>query len=84
MTGGCAVVGVILGLTLAAFLVRVPRSDRTESALGTGVALLAVAAVRCSELLAGEALGLIGGLAAGALASSLVAVAVRGARLQDS
>jgi hypothetical protein len=76
MTGACMAVGALLGLTLAVFLVRAPRAHRLESALGMGLALLAVASVRCAELLAGEALGLLGGLAAGAIASGLVAALV--------
>jgi hypothetical protein len=75
MAGACAAIGVGLGLTLAAFLVRVPRSARVESALGMGLALIAVATVRCGQLVAGEALGWIGGLALGALTSG-VAVTV--------
>ena len=42
-----------------------------------GLALIAVAAVRCGELMAGEAIGLLGGLAAGTVASSLVASVAR-------
>lgn len=80
MTGACAAVGSLIGLTLAAFLVRAPRAHRVESALGMGLALLAVASIRCAELLAGEALGLLGGLAAGAIASSVVAALVDRAR----
>jgi hypothetical protein len=76
MTGACTAVGALLGLTLAVFLVRMPRAHRAENALGMGLALVAVASVRCAGLLAGEALGLMGGLAAGAIASSLVAVVV--------
>jgi hypothetical protein len=45
-----------------------------------GVALLAVASVRCAGLVTGESLGLLGGLAAGALASSLVVGVVGRAR----
>jgi hypothetical protein len=76
LTGACSAVGAALGLTLAIFLVRVPRARLVETALGMGLALLAVAAVRCGGMLEGEALGLLGGLAAGALASSLVAALV--------
>jgi hypothetical protein len=80
MTGACTTIGVVLGLTLAVFLVRMPRANRVESATGMILALLAVASVRCATLLAGEALGLMGGLAAGALASNLVAALVDRAR----
>jgi hypothetical protein len=76
MTGACTAVGATLGLALAVFLVRTPRAERTEGAIGMGLALLAVASVRCGGLLEGEAVGLLGGLAAGALASSLVAALV--------
>jgi hypothetical protein len=80
MTSTCGFVGVLLGLTLAVFLVRAPRAHRVESAIGMGVALLAVASVRCAGLVTGESLGLLGGLAAGALASSLVVGVVGRAR----
>jgi hypothetical protein len=80
MTSACTAVGLLLGLTLAVFLVRQPRTHRLESAGGMGLALLAVASVRCAELVAGEALGLLGGLAAGAIASSLVAALVEARR----
>jgi hypothetical protein len=76
MTGACVGIGIVLGLTLAAFLVRAPRTERRATALGMGLALLAVAAIRCGELLAGEAVGLLGGLAAGTVASGLVAAIV--------
>jgi hypothetical protein len=76
MTGACTMVGVALGLTLAVFLIRTPRAMRVEGGVGMGLALLAVASVRCANLVAGEALGLMGGLAAGAAASSLVAAVV--------
>jgi hypothetical protein len=76
--------GAALNRTRAARRARahghVLRASRTESALGMGLALLAVASVRCAGLLEGEALGLLGGLAAGAVASSLVAALVDRAR----
>jgi hypothetical protein len=80
LTGACAAVGLVAGLTLAVFLVRMPRATQAESALGMGLALLAVASVRCASLIGWEALGLMGGLAAGAAASSLVAIVVDRAR----
>lgn len=80
MTGACAAVGTLFGLALAVFLVRTPRQHRAESALGMGLALLAVASVKCAQLLAGEALGLLLGLSAGALASSAVAALITRAR----
>ena len=73
MTGACTMVGGAIGLLLAVFLVGAPRRERSERALGMVLALLAVASGKCSELLAGEALGLLGGLAAGAVASMLLA-----------
>ena len=80
MTSACTIIGVMVGLPLAVFLVGTPRETRSETAIGMSFALLAVAAVRCAGLFAGEALGLMGGLAAGALASSLVAALVDRAR----
>ncbi len=76
MTGACATVGGVVGLVLALFLVHVPPRRRLESAAGMGLALVAVASVRCADLLAGEAVGLLGGLVCGAVASSLVAAVV--------
>ncbi len=80
MTSACMAIGLLLGLSLAVFVVRAPREHRVENAIGMGLALLAVASVRCAELLAGEALGLLGGLAAGAVASSVLAAVVDRAR----
>jgi hypothetical protein len=80
MAGACAGIGVALGLTLAVFLARVPRTERTASAVGMGLALIGLASIRCGELLAGEAFGLLGGLAAGALASGVVVTVLPRAR----
>ncbi|HEY2509921.1 MAG TPA: hypothetical protein VGI39_03670 [Polyangiaceae bacterium] len=80
MTGACTMVGGAIGLLLAVFLVGAPRGERWERALGMVLALLAVASVKCAELLAGEALGLLGGLAAGALASMVLAAFVERVR----
>lgn len=80
MTGACAAVGAVLGLTVAVFVARTPRGERVAGATGMGVALLAVASVRCAGLVFGEAFGLLGGLAAGAIASGLVAGVVDRAR----
>lgn len=80
MTSACTIVGIALGLALAVFLVRLPRETRGETTIGMSLALLAVASVRCAGLFAGEALGLMGGLAAGAVASSLVAALLNRAR----
>jgi hypothetical protein len=80
MTGACAAVGAVVGLAMSVFLVRAPRGHRFEMGVGMAIALLAVASVRCAQLVAGEAVGLLGGLAAGAIASSLVAAIVDRAR----
>ncbi len=68
MPGACAAAGVVVGLVLACFL---PTSGkRLETVLGMVLGVIAVAPMKCSTLVVGEALGLTGGLLAGVLATS--------------
>jgi hypothetical protein len=70
MPGACAGAGVAVGLVLACFL---PTSrNRREAVLGMVLGIAAVAPMKCTSLLVGETLGLLGGLVAGALAASSV------------
>jgi hypothetical protein len=68
MPGACAGAGVIVGLVLACFLPTNGRHRDTVQGMVLGIA--AVAPMKCSTLLVGEALGLVGGLLGGVLAAS--------------
>jgi len=74
MPGACAAAGVIVGLVLACFLPTQGR--RRDMILGMMLGMAAIAPMKCSTLLVGEAFGLLGGLVAGALATSAVRVFV--------
>jgi hypothetical protein len=70
MPGACAGAGVAIGLVLACLL---PASGRLrETVLGMALGILAVAPMKCASLLLGEAVGLVGGLLAGAALASAV------------
>lgn len=74
MPGACAVAGMVIGLVLACLL---PTDrKRGETVLGMVVGIAAIAPLKCSTLLAGEALGLVGGLLAGVLAASAMRMVV--------
>ncbi len=68
MPGACAGAGVVVGLVLACFLPR--NGSRRDTVLGMVLGIVAVAPMKCSTLLVGEALGLVGGLLAGVVAAS--------------
>jgi hypothetical protein len=68
MLGACAGAGVIVGLVLACFLPA--RGRRLDTVLGMVLGIAAVAPLKCSTLLVGEALGLVGGLLGGVVAGS--------------
>lgn len=65
----CLTVGALLGIGLAAFLPNTEARWRTAAGIFMGVASVAV--LRCSTLFAAEAMGLIGGLAAGVAVTTL-------------
>lgn len=71
MPSCCAAVGALFGLSLALLLPRAPRERRFETAVGAALGVGAVATLRCGPLLLGEAVGLLGGLAAGVAAAAL-------------
>ncbi|XYH94679.1 hypothetical protein ACMHYB_43675 [Sorangium sp. So ce1128] len=71
MPGACVAVGAMLGLSLALLVPRVPSDHRATTAIGMVLGVGSVAALRCSALLFGEAVGLIGGLVAGVVAANL-------------
>lgn len=72
----CGVSGVVLGLLLAVSL-PMRGGSPTKTALGAALGVVAVASMRCSSLFIGEALGLLGGLAAGLAVASAAKAAVR-------
>ena len=70
MPGLCLAAGGVVGVFLAAAVPFGKASwSRTASGMVLGIASIAV--VKCATLLAGEAVGLLGGLAAGIVAASL-------------
>jgi hypothetical protein len=75
MPSCCVATGAVLGLVLAFFA---PRARDTKAymwgSVGLAAGALGVTALRCTGLFAGEALGLLGGIA-------LATLAVSGARL---
>jgi hypothetical protein len=76
----CVAAGLLVGLVLAAGL-PVRGGSRVQAAIGMAAGMLAVASLRCGGLVLGEALGLLGGLAAGVavagVASSLLDLRAR-------
>jgi hypothetical protein len=74
MPGACAGAGVLVGLVLACFLPLDGKRWQTVSGMVLGIA--AVAPMKCTSLLLGEALGLVGGLLAGVLAATAVRAVV--------
>lgn len=76
MPGMCVLTGALLGLALAWFLPRGPGARRIETAAGMALSVSSVAALKCTALFAGEALGLLGGLIAGIAAASTLAALI--------
>jgi hypothetical protein len=73
----CGVSGVVLGLLLAVSL-PMRGGSLAKTALGASLGVVAVASMRCSALFVGEALGLLGGLAAGIAVASVARGVWRG------
>jgi hypothetical protein len=71
MPSACWAAGAAVGLVMALVMPTAPQGRRAEAALGMILGVTSVAVVRCSMLFAGEAAGLLGGMAAGIVASSL-------------
>jgi hypothetical protein len=76
MPGMCVGAGAVVGLALAV-LVPVTRESWPKAACGMALGAASVAALRCSSLFAGEALGLVGGLVAGLCAASAAKALLR-------
>jgi hypothetical protein len=77
MPGACAAAGGVVGLTMACFLPVPEKGKRVETLLGMLLGIVAVAPMKCTSLLLGEALGLVGGLVAGAFAAMAVRALAR-------
>jgi hypothetical protein len=70
MPSACWVTGTVVGLAMTLFLPKAPRRKRKQAALGLILGVTSVAVLRCSMLFLGEAVGLLGGIAAGVIATS--------------
>jgi hypothetical protein len=71
MPSACWASGAVVGLVMALVLPKAPEGRRTEAAAGVILGVTSVAVLRCSALFAGEAVGLLGGIAAAVAATSL-------------
>ncbi len=71
MPSACWGAGMLVGLVMALVMPRAPEGQRSQAAFGMIAGLTSVAVLRCSMLFVGEALGLLGGMAAGVIATSL-------------
>jgi hypothetical protein len=67
----CWAAGAAAGLVMALLVPRAKKGKLLETALGMVLGVTSVAVVRCSILFAGEAVGLLGGMAAVLVAASL-------------
>jgi hypothetical protein len=80
MPSVCWAAGGAVGLAVALLMPVAPAGRRSEAALGLVLGVTSVALVRCSMLFVGEAAGLLGGMAAGIVASSLARAWLGGRR----
>ena len=71
MPSACWGAGAVVGLVMALVMPAAPQGRRAEAALGLILGVTSVSLVRCSMLFVGEAAGLLGGMVAGIVASSL-------------
>jgi hypothetical protein len=76
MPGACLAAGGVVGVVLAAF-VPFGRGSWWRTATGMVLGVASVAIFKCATLFAGEAVGLIGGIAAGLVAASAARSFVR-------
>lgn len=74
----CWAAGAAVGILIALVLPRAPSGRRAETILAGAAGALSVAVVRCSTLVVGEAVGLLGGMAIAA-----IAIGVARAKLVD-
>jgi hypothetical protein len=70
MPGACWAAGALVGVAMSSLFPKVPEGRRAEAALGMILGVTSVAVFRCSMLFLGEAVGLVGGMAAGVVVSS--------------
>lgn len=66
----CVLAGALVGLPLAALVLRRSQGRTLEAALGMALGVVSLATIKCSLLFVGEALGLLSGLALGIAAAS--------------
>jgi hypothetical protein len=71
MPSACWASGAVVGLAMSLIMPRAPAGKHMQAALGMTLGAVSVTTALCSRLFAGEALGLLGGIAAGILATSL-------------
>jgi hypothetical protein len=74
MPSACGITGIVFGLSLALFLPYAREavfSKRLEAAAGMALGAVSMAAMRCSGLFQGEAIGLLAGLFAGVVAAGI-------------
>jgi hypothetical protein len=80
MPSACWAAGAAVGLGMALLLPDAREGRRKEAALGMILGVTSVAVVRCSMLFLGEAVGLLGGIVAGVIATSLARASVKNRR----
>jgi hypothetical protein len=71
MPSACWAAGAAVGLVMALIMPSAPEGRRSEMASGMILGVTSVAVLRCSMLFLGETAGLLGGMAAGVIATSL-------------
>ena len=68
----CVIAGALIAMPITSLAMRRCDARRHEAVLGVGLGVLALVAVKCSALFAGEALGLLGGMALGIVATAAI------------
>jgi hypothetical protein len=76
MPSVCWLTGGFVGLAMALLLPQAPAGRRWEAPAGMLLGITSLAILRCSSLFIGEAIGLLGGIAAGVTAANLARLAV--------
>ena len=71
MPSACWLMGAFIGLAMALLVPNAPQERRLHGAAGMILGVTSVAITRCSILFFGEAVGLLGGLAVGIVATGL-------------
>ncbi len=71
MPSACWAAGAAVGLAMTLIMPTAPEGRRSEMAFGMILGVTSVAVLRCSMLFLGETAGLLGGMAAGVVATSL-------------